>query len=64
MIDETEAEPFGDAALQLLQLVVVELDDLARFDVDQMVVMFLGLGFVARAAAVEVVAGKDAGEDD
>jgi hypothetical protein len=39
VIDEAEAELLGDLALQRLELVVDELDDVAGLDVDQMVVM-------------------------
>src|SRR3546814_10092683 len=46
--------------LQRLELGIDEFDHLARFDVDQMVVMRLGRGFVARAAVAEIVAVEDA----
>ena len=39
MVDEAEAELFGDALLQHLELIIDELDDVAGFDVDQMVVV-------------------------
>src|SRR5213075_2673206 len=42
MVDEAETEAFGDALLKRLQLVVDELDHLARLDVDQMVVVAFG----------------------
>ena len=41
MVDEAEAEPLGNALLQRLQLVVDELDDVARIDVDKMIVVRL-----------------------
>ena len=50
----------GDPALQLLQLLVDELDDVAGLDVDQMVVMGLGRRFVAGAAVAEIVPLEDA----
>src|SRR3982750_1558253 len=60
MVDEAEAEPFGDPLLQLLEIVVDEFDHSAGFDVDQMVVMGFRRRFVARAAVAEFVALKDA----
>ena len=60
VIDEAEAELLGDPPLQLLQLLVDELDDIAGLDVDQMVVMGLGRRFVAGAAVAEIVALEDA----
>ena len=60
VIDEAEAEPLGDPLLQLLELLVDELDHLAGLDVDQMVVMGFGRGFVAGAAVAEIVALEDA----
>ena len=54
MIDEAEAQLFGDALLQQLELVIDEFDDVAGFDVDQMVVMGIGRGFIARPAVAEL----------
>src|SRR6476660_7651832 len=56
VIDEAEAEPFGDLLLERLELVVGEFDHLAGLDVDQMVVMGLGRRLVAGAAIAEIVA--------
>ena len=39
VVDEAEAEFLGDPFLKHLELVVDELDDVASFDVDQMVVV-------------------------
>ncbi len=50
MVDQPEAEPFGDRLLQPLDLLVAELDDLAGPQVDQVVVVLVGDGLVARAA--------------
>ena len=61
MIDEAEAELRGDPPLQLLQLLVDELDDIAGLDVDQMVVMGLGGRLVAGPAVAEIVPLQDAG---
>src|SRR3954467_8544807 len=61
VIDEAEAEPFGDALLQRLELVVDELDDVAGFDVDQMIMVRFRRRFVARAAVAELVPLEDSG---
>ena len=61
MVDEAEAELLGDPLLKHLELLVDELDDLAGFDVDQMIVMRVRRRFVARAAVAELVALEDAG---
>src|SRR6478735_6335086 len=55
VVDEAEAELFGDALLQQLELVVGELDHVSGLDVDQMVVMRFRRSFVARAAVAELV---------
>ena len=47
VVDQAEAEPVGDPALQFLEFLVDEFDDLAGLDVDQMVVMRFGRRFVA-----------------
>src|SRR5947209_17648987 len=60
MVDEAEAELFGDAFLQSLKLVVDKLDHIAGLDVDQMVVMTLRRRFIARAAIAEFVTLEDA----
>src|SRR5215210_5984546 len=60
VIDEPEAELLGDPLLQRLELVVDELDDVAGLDVDQMVVVGLRRGLVARAAVPELVPLEDA----
>src|SRR4051812_3761116 len=39
MVDESEAELLGDTLLEQLKLVVDELDHIAGFDIDQMVVV-------------------------
>ena len=60
MVDQAEPEPLGDLLLELFEFGVDELEHLAGLDVDQMVVMRLGRGLVARAAVAEVVAVEDA----
>src|SRR5213075_2236624 len=61
VIDEPEAEPLCDPLLQFLELVIDELDDVARFDIDQMVVVGLRCGFIARTAVPELVALENSG---
>ena len=61
MVDQAEAEFLRDPFLQRFELVVDELDHLAGFDVDQVVVMGFRRGFVAGAAVAEIVALEDAG---
>ena len=60
MVDEAEAELLGDPLLQRFEFFVDELDDAAGFDIDQMVVMSVRRGFVARTAVAELVAFEDA----
>src|SRR5580698_5147691 len=60
VIDELVAELFGDGGLQGFDFLVDELDDLAGLHVDEVVVVGFGGFLVARAAAVELVAGEDA----
>ncbi len=57
--DEPVAGLFRDPALQFLDLVVVEFDDLAALDVDQMVVVLVRCFFIARAAIAEIVLGEN-----
>ncbi len=39
MVDQAEAQLLGDRLLQLLQFRIDEFDDLARLDVDQVIVV-------------------------
>src|SRR4030095_863596 len=55
MVDQIEAELFGDAALQALDVLVDEFDHAARGEIDQMIVVIADL-FVAGAAVAEIVA--------
>src|SRR5213075_436074 len=59
VIDETETQLLGDALLERFQLIVDELDDVARLDIDQMVVMRFRGRLVARAAVAELMALED-----
>src|SRR6476646_3629468 len=61
VVNEAEAELFGDALLQRFELVVDELDDVAGLDVDQMVVVGFRSRFVARAAVAELVPFENSG---
>src|SRR5581483_2693104 len=59
--DQPEAEFPRHAFLELLDLLVAELDHLAGLDVDEVVVMAVAYGLVARAPPVaELVAFEDA----
>lgn len=60
MVDEPVSKPFGDDFLQRFELRIDELDHLARFYVDQMIMMRFGRGFIAGAAVAEIVAIKNA----
>ena len=61
MADEPVAELLGHLALQRLDLLVLELDHLARLDIDQMIVVRIGHLLIARAAVAEIVALEDVG---
>ena len=61
MADELVAKLLGHLALQRLDLLVLELDHLARLDIDQMIVVGIGYLLIARAAVAEVVALEDIG---
>lgn len=61
VVDEAEAQALGDPLLKRLELLVDELDDLSCLDVDQMIVMLVGNGFVAGAAVAELVTLENAG---
>src|SRR5687767_10924548 len=56
VVHEPEAALLGDSALQRIQLLVDELDDVAGLGVDQMVVMGGVGGLVAGPALAEIVA--------
>src|SRR5690606_29173122 len=59
VIDQLEAELLGDAALQSLDLLVAELDDLAALHIDQVIVVMLGNLLVPGAPLAEVVSLED-----
>src|SRR5688500_15075898 len=61
VIDEPEAELFGDPLLKKLELVIDKFDDIARLDVDQVIVMRFRRRFVAGAPVAEFVAFEDSG---
>src|SRR5579864_2763742 len=61
VIDEAEAELFGNPLLELLELVVDELDDVSGLDVDQMVVVGFRSCLVARTAIAEFMALENSG---
>ena len=61
MIDQAIAQPFGDLALQGFKFGIDEFDHLAGFDIDHVIVVRLGRGFVTGAAIAEIVAIQNAG---
>lgn len=61
MIDQAIAKLFGDLLLQCLEFRIDELDDFSAFDIDQVVMVCLGCGFVARTPVSEIVPVEDAG---
>jgi hypothetical protein len=60
VIDESIAEAFGDLLLQGFDPLVAELDHFAGVDIDQVIMMFIGSGFVARAAVAKIMAFENA----
>ena len=61
VVDQPVAEPFGDLALQRLQLRIDEFDNLAGFDIDQVIVVGLGGSFIPGAAIAKIVAIENPG---
>src|SRR5580658_3873162 len=60
VIDQSVAQPLGDVALQLLDILVAELDDAAGLEIDEMVVVVRRHLLVARPAVAEIMARQDA----
>src|SRR5690606_8231185 len=60
MIDQAIAEFLGYLLLQGLEFGIDELQDFTALHVDQVIVMRLGRGFIARAAITKVVAVENA----
>lgn len=60
MIDEAKAHALGDARLERFEFGVLELEDRAGLEIDQMIVVRLSDGFVARATALELATFEDA----
>ena len=61
MVDQPVAELARDLGLQLFDFFRLEFDHFAAAQIDQMVVMAIPAGFVARAALAEIVPLDDAG---
>jgi hypothetical protein len=61
VIDEAIAQLFGYLLLQSFKLWIDEFDDLAGLNVDEMIVMRLGSGFITRAAVSEIMPVENAG---
>src|SRR5687767_2513402 len=60
VVDQAEAELLGDLLLQGLEFLVMELDHLAGFHVDQMVMVVVGDRLISRPAVAKFVTLKDA----
>ena len=58
VIDQPVTQLFGNDLLQRLKLGIDKFDHLAGFDVDQMIVMRLWRGLIARAAIAKIVTVK------
>ena len=50
MIDEAEAQAFGDLLLQSLKFWIDEFNDFAGLDIDKVIMMGFGRGFVTRSS--------------
>ena len=61
VVDETKTQPFGNLLLQRFKFGIDKLDHLAGFDIDQMIMMGFGRGFIARTAIAEIMAIEDPG---
>ena len=61
MVDQAEAKLFGDPLLEKFKLLVDELDHVAGFDVDQMVMVCFGRSLITGAAIAELVPLQDSG---
>lgn len=61
MVDQTIPKPFGNLTLQRLQFRINKLNHLARFDIDQVIMMRFGRGLIPRPAITEIVPVEDAG---
>ena len=59
MVDQLEAQLFGHAALQLLDVLIDELDHAPRGHIDQVIVMFADL-LITRTAVAEIMAFENA----
>jgi len=61
MVNQPVAKSLGNLSLQFLNRFVVKFDDLAGFDVDQMIMMLIGRRLVARAAIPKIMPFENAG---
>ena len=61
MVDKAEAEPLRDLPLQRFEFGIDEFDHLAGFDVDHVIVVGFGRGFIPRATVSEVMTVEDSG---
>ena len=60
MVNQAIAKLFRDLALQGFKLWIDEFDDLASFDIDQVIVVRFRGGFIAGAAIAKIVAIENA----
>ena len=61
VIDQPVTQLLGNLALERFEFGIDELDDFAAFNVDQMIVVRLGRGFIARPAIAKIVLVEDPG---
>jgi hypothetical protein len=59
MVDEAEPQFLGNAPLHRFKFGVDEFDDLASFDIDQVIVMLFGCRLVTRPAIAEIMPLED-----
>lgn len=61
MIDEPITEFLRDTPLQFFEFLIDKFDDLAGFNVDEMIVVIIGRRLIPRPAVAEIVAFEDSG---
>ena len=61
MIDQPITQLFGNLPLQGFEFGIDEFDDLTAFDIDKVIVVRFGGGFVTGAAIAEIMPVKNAG---
>ena len=61
VVDEAEAQLFGNAPLQFLQLRVDEFDHIAGFDIDEVIVVRFRSRLIARTSVAKIMPFENAG---